>query len=82
MIPMAKMLSFGPTKYEGQLEESPMVVPVPPKSPSVNDTEFTEEEAQRRFETLVKAALNTPPQPLKDAPRKKGESKARARKGR
>ncbi len=29
------------------------------------------EEAQRRFEALIRAALTTPPTPLKDIPRKR-----------
>ncbi len=29
------------------------------------DDAYTEQEAQQRFEKLVKAALNTPPKPLK-----------------
>jgi hypothetical protein len=32
---------------------------------------FDAEEAQRRFEKLVRTALNTPPKPMKDAPRKR-----------
>jgi hypothetical protein len=32
---------------------------------------------QRRFEALVKSALNTPPKPMKDRPKKRKESKAR-----
>jgi hypothetical protein len=31
--------------------------------------QHSEEEAQRRFEALIRAALNTPPKPLKDIPR-------------
>lgn len=38
---------------------------------------FSDEEAQRRFEATLKAALNTPPKPLKDAPRKRAESKGK-----
>jgi hypothetical protein len=34
------------------------------------DDEFSEQEAQQRFEKLVKAALNTKPKPLKDIPLK------------
>jgi len=30
-----------------------------------------EQEAQRRFEKLVRTALNTPPKPMKDMPRKR-----------
>ncbi len=42
-----------------------------------NDDNYDNEEAQRRFEALVKAALNTPPKPMKDRPKKRKESKAR-----
>jgi hypothetical protein len=34
--------------------------------PQASDDQYSEEEAQRRF----MAALNTPPKPLKDVPRK------------
>jgi hypothetical protein len=34
-----------------------------PKKPS--DDQYTEQESQRRFEKLVRAALNTRPKPLK-----------------
>jgi hypothetical protein len=34
---------------------------------------YSEEESQRRFEALVRAAVNTPPKPLKGA----GKTKAR-----
>jgi hypothetical protein len=33
--------------------------------------QLDEKEAQRRFEKLVRTALNTPPKPMKDLPRKK-----------
>jgi hypothetical protein len=42
-----------------------------------NDAEFSEDETQRRFEALVKSALNTPPKAKKDRPKKRGESKGR-----
>jgi len=32
--------------------------------------QYSEQEAQQRFVAAVKAALNTPPAPLKDVPRK------------
>jgi hypothetical protein len=38
---------------------------------------YPEAESQRRFEALVKSALNTPPKPMKDRPKGGGESKAR-----
>lgn len=39
------------------------------------ETEYTEAEAQRRFEQALKGALNTPPKPHKETP-------ARGQKGR
>jgi hypothetical protein len=36
---------------------------------------YSEEETQRRFGALVKAALNTPPKPMKDRTTKRRESK-------
>jgi hypothetical protein len=44
--------------------------------------DFSEEEAQQRFVAPVKAALNTPPKPLKDRPEKRKESKGGRSKGR
>jgi hypothetical protein len=44
-----------------------------------DENRFSDEEAQRRFETLLEAALNTPPAPMKDRPKKGSESKARRR---
>lgn len=38
--------------------------------------EFPPDEAQRRFEAAIRAALNTPPKPMKDMPKKR---KPRAR---
>ncbi len=35
-----------------------------------DDSRYSEQEARRRFERLVKAALNTPPKPLKSLVRK------------
>jgi hypothetical protein len=40
----------------------------------MKDERCSDEEAQRRFEVLVKAALNTPPKPMKDVPRKRAVS--------
>ena len=34
-----------------------------------SDAAYPEEEAQRRFEKLVRTALDTPPKPMKDMPR-------------
>jgi hypothetical protein len=42
--------------------------------------QYSEDEAQRRFEALILAALNTPPKPLKDIPRKR-PYRPRKRKG-
>jgi len=39
--------------------------------------EYVEEETQRRFEKLVRTALNTPPKPMKDMPRKRPATKAK-----
>lgn len=41
--------------------------------------DYPEEEAQRRFEALVKAALNTPPAPMKDRPKERSEPKPKKR---
>jgi hypothetical protein len=38
--------------------------------------DYTPEEAERRFLTALKAALNTPPKPLKDMPKKRGGKRA------
>jgi len=35
-----------------------------------DDSQYPEDEAQRRFEALVKAALTTQPTPLKKRPKK------------
>jgi hypothetical protein len=35
------------------------------------DDKYSEEEAQQRFMASLKAAVNTPPKPLKDKPRKR-----------
>jgi hypothetical protein len=45
-----------------------------------NETDqYSEEEAQRRFMASLKAAVNTPPKPLKDKPRRTSK-KPRAKK--
>ena len=36
--------------------------------------QYSDSEAKQRFERLVKAALNTPPKPLKSVPRKRVET--------
>jgi hypothetical protein len=38
---------------------------------------YSDEEAQRRFQALIRAALNTPPLHMKDIPRKRPEAKRR-----
>lgn len=38
---------------------------------------YTEEEAQRRFEAIVRGAGKTPPKPLNDRPRELPEAKGR-----
>jgi hypothetical protein len=45
-----------------------------------DDEGFTDEEAQRRFEAALRAALNTPPRPLKDRPPERPEPKGKGRK--
>jgi len=40
-------------------------------SPPKHDDRYSEEEAQRRFMASLKAAVNTPPKPLKSMPRKR-----------
>jgi hypothetical protein len=43
-----------------------------------DEDSYPAQEAQRRFEIALRAALNTPPKPLKDMPRKRPESKRKA----
>ena len=38
---------------------------------------YSEAEAKRRFMAALKSAVNTPPKPLKDKPKSKGESRGR-----
>jgi hypothetical protein len=46
------------------------------------DDQFSEIEAQARFEAALKGALKTPPKPLKDKPKvKKAAKKTKPRKG-
>jgi hypothetical protein len=46
-----------------------------------SDDQYSEEEAQRRFIGTLRAALNTPPKPMKAAPKKKAaQRKKKARK--
>jgi hypothetical protein len=44
---------------------------------SKDDENYSKREALRRFMASLKAAVNTPPKPLKDKPRASGESRAR-----
>jgi hypothetical protein len=41
-----------------------------------DNEQYDEAESQRRFEAALRAALNTPPKPLKDMPKKKGGKRA------
>jgi hypothetical protein len=42
--------------------------------------QYSDQEAQRRFMAALKAAVSTPPKPLKDMPKKNGESRATSKK--
>jgi hypothetical protein len=42
-----------------------------------DDGQFSEKEAQARFEAALKGAMNTPHKPLKDKPKVKATKKAR-----
>jgi len=44
------------------------------------DKQYSEQEAQQRFVAAVKAALNTPPKPMKDVPRKWSRARRKQRK--
>jgi hypothetical protein len=48
-----------------------------------NSEQYTEKEAKRRFMAALKSAVNTPPKPLKDVPKKraKAQSKKAKKKG-
>lgn len=45
-----------------------------------DDEQYPEDVAQKRFIASVRAALNTPPSPLKDVPRKWSRAKRKQRK--
>ncbi len=48
---------------------------------SKNDADqYSEKEAQRRFTAALKAAVNTPPKPLKDVPKKRAAKQQAERK--
>jgi hypothetical protein len=57
------------TRGDGQVQRM--------KAGSTDDT-YSDAEAQRRFEAALKAALNTPPKPMKDIPKKKPKKASRA----
>jgi hypothetical protein len=42
-----------------------------------SDEQYNKEEAQRRFAAALKAALNTPPRPLKDIPKKRAAAQSK-----
>jgi hypothetical protein len=44
------------------------------------DEQYSEQEAQRRFETAIRAAFVTPPKPMKDIPRKRPKTKRKPHK--
>jgi hypothetical protein len=44
------------------------------------DDQFTEQEAQRRAEAALRAAFNTPHQPMKEIPRKRPRVQRKRRK--
>ncbi len=46
-----------------------------------SESELNENEVQRRFEKLVRTALNTPPKPMRDMPRKRPAEKPKPAKG-
>jgi hypothetical protein len=48
---------------------------------STKGDQYSEQETQRRFEKLVKAALNTPPKPLKSMTPKRPKKKAPSKRG-
>jgi hypothetical protein len=41
--------------------------------------DYSEHEAQRRFMAALKSAVNTPPKPLKDVPKKRAKKQAKKR---
>jgi hypothetical protein len=49
---------------------------------SSKDETYSEQETQRRFEAALRGALNTPPTPLKDLPRKRPKKRKRRVKSR
>jgi len=51
-----------------------------PKTPTPPNENYSEHEATMRFMTALKAAVNTPPKPLKDKPRKRPKKQSKAKK--
>jgi len=45
-----------------------------------SDDQYSEREAKKRFEAALKAAVNTPPKPLKDVPKKRAVKQQAGRK--
>jgi hypothetical protein len=45
--------------------------------PSRDNEQYSEDEAQRRFLQSLKAAVNTPPKPLKSLPRKRAKRQSK-----
>ena len=43
---------------------------------TAKDKKYSEREAQRRFMAALKVAVTRPPKPLKDIPKRSGESRA------
>jgi hypothetical protein len=44
------------------------------------DEQYSKKEAERRFMASLKAAVNTPPKPLKDVPKKRAKAQPLKRK--
>ena len=51
-----------------------------PKPPANQNEQYSETEAQERFEKALHGALNTPPKHLKDIPKKRPESRKKGEK--
>jgi hypothetical protein len=45
-----------------------------------NNDQYSDKEAGRRFMATLKAAVNTPPKPLKDVPKKRAKKQANRKK--
>jgi hypothetical protein len=44
------------------------------------ETDYTEEEAQRRFDAALRGAFSTPPKPMKEMPRKRPKRRRQSQK--